>query len=100
LVATLESEHYNRICEISITDMPKSRWERFAAAMQKPFSELIHLEVSGNINDDLLPVLPDSFLGGSAPRLRSFSLKAIPFPSMQKLLLSASGLVTLPFAHS
>ena len=38
LVATLESEHYNRICEISITDMPKSRWERFAAAMQKPFS--------------------------------------------------------------
>src|SRR5712672_4467386 len=43
LVAALESEHYNRICKIEIFDMTDSRWERFAAAMQKPFPELIYL---------------------------------------------------------
>jgi hypothetical protein len=47
MVAALESEHYNRICEIYIDDMTNSRWERFAAAMQKPFPELTHLEVWG-----------------------------------------------------
>jgi hypothetical protein len=93
MVAALESEHYNRICEIYISDMTNSRWERFAAAMQKPFPELTHLEVS--VYGDLVPVLPDSFLGGSAPRLRELRLRSIPFPSMPKLLLSANGLVTL-----
>jgi len=99
IVAALESEHYdvNRICEINITNMTKSRWRRFAAAMQKPFPELTHLEVSGYLG--LVPVLPDSFLGGSAPRLQYFSLGGIPFPSIPKLLLSANGLVTLTLDH-
>jgi len=92
-VAALESEHYNRICEIYIDDMTNSRWDRFAAAMQKPFPELTHLHVS--IFRSVVPVLPDSFLGGSAPRLRELSLRMIPFPSIPKLLLSANGLVTL-----
>ena len=35
LVAALESEHYNRICQIEIFDMTDSRCERFAEAMQK-----------------------------------------------------------------
>jgi len=43
----------------------------------------------------VVPVLPDSFLGGSAPRLRTLSLGRIPFPSIPKLLLSANGLVEL-----
>ncbi len=34
-------------------------------------------------------------LGGSAPRLRHFSLNAIPFPGLPKLLLSANHLVAL-----
>ena len=92
MVAALESEHSNRICEIYIDDMTNSRWERFAAAMQKPFPELTHLEVW---TPDVVPVLPDSFLGGSAPRLRTLKLRRIPFPSIPKLLLSANGLVKL-----
>ncbi|KAI0286438.1 hypothetical protein BC826DRAFT_1108870 [Russula brevipes] len=40
--------------------------------------------------------LPDSFLGGSAPRLRSLDLNSVAFPTLRKLLLSASHhLVTL-----
>jgi F-box-like len=92
-VVALESEHNHRICKISIDDMTNSRWERFAAAMQKPFPELTHLEVW--VDGDVVRVLPDSFLGGSAPRLRTLNLSRIPFPSMPRLLSSANGLVTL-----
>jgi hypothetical protein len=40
-------------------------------------------------------VIPDSFLGGSAPRLRYFSLSGIPFLGLPKLLLSTNHLVNL-----
>src|SRR5712672_1085854 len=93
IVAALESEHYNRICEIHIFYPTNSRFQRFSAAMQKPFPELTRLEVVRN--GDVMPVLPDSFLGESAPRLRDLRLQGISFPSMPKLLLSANGLVTL-----
>jgi len=93
MVAALESEHYNRICEIRILDTTNSRWERLTAAMQKSFPELTFLQVW--VYGDMVPVLPDSFLCGSAPRLRILSLKGVPFPSMPKLLLSADGLVRL-----
>src|SRR5712671_4410060 len=73
--------------------MTHSRWERFVAAMQKPFPDLTHLQVW--VYDDVVPAHPDSFLGGSAPRLRTLSLLGIAIPSLPKLLLSAKGLVTL-----
>jgi len=41
------------------------------------------------------PVIPDSFLGGSAPRLRFLELHSIPFPGLPKPLLSATHLVHL-----
>jgi len=91
LVAALESEHSNRISEINIW-MNNSLWERFTEAMQKPFSELTDLRVW---TPGVVPVLPESFLGGSAPRLRSLWLDSIPFPSIPKLLLSAHQLVEL-----
>src|SRR5882672_2769783 len=62
--------------------------------MQKPFPELTRLELWLG-NGDLVPVLSDSFLGGSAPRLRELILSEVPFPSLPKLLLSAQGLVKL-----
>ena len=96
MVSALESEHYNRICEINIFRITESRWERFVAAMQKSFPELTSLDVGAEFWDmDWVPVLPDSFLGRSAPRLRSFWLERVPFPSLPKLLLSANGLVSL-----
>jgi len=91
-VAALESEHYNRICEIEIFGMTKLRWKRFVAAMQKPFLELTELKITVY---GVVPVLPDSFLGGSAPRLQALFLGSIPFPSIPKLLLSAHDLVRL-----
>ena len=96
MASALESEHHNRISEIHIFDITESRWERFAAAMQKPFPELTSLRVWLDFGDrDLLSVLPDSFLGRSVPRLRELRLRSIPFPSITTLLLSAKSLVTL-----
>src|SRR5712672_562704 len=63
LVTALESEHYDRIYEIQISNMTQSHLARFAAAMQKPFLELTRFKLS--VVSQLVPVFPDSFLGGS-----------------------------------
>ena len=39
-------------------------------------------------SDAKAPVLSDSFLGGSAPRLQKLYLKGIPFPGLRKLLFA------------
>ncbi len=61
--------------------------------MQVPFPELTALTLSSR--SETAPFLPDSFLGGSAPRLRYIALHAIPFLGLPNLLLSATRLVTL-----
>jgi hypothetical protein len=61
--------------------------------MRKPFPELTDLHLSQFVSDPE-PILPDSFLGGSAPR-RSLKLSNVPFPALPKLLLSATHLVAL-----
>ena len=43
----------------------------------------------------MLPLIPDSFLGGSAPCPESFSLSSIPFPGSPNLLFTATHLVHL-----
>ena len=65
--------------------------------MQQPFPELTGLVLSSYDSKfkTTMAVVPNSFLGGSAPRLRSLSLNGIPFPGLPKLLLSAPHLVTL-----
>jgi len=45
--------------------------------------------------DETRLVVPESFLGGSAPRLRHLELEGVPFPGLPKLLLSATDLVSL-----
>jgi hypothetical protein len=70
-----------------------SDMERFAAVMLDPFPALTYLEFSSN--DGMVPVISDSFLGGSAPRLQRLILNGIPFPALPKLLLSATDLVFL-----
>ncbi|KAI0302749.1 hypothetical protein BC826DRAFT_431528 [Russula brevipes] len=60
--------------------------------------KLTHLELwwfSGSVT----PVLPDSFLGGSALRLRTLKLCDIAVPALPNLLLSASDLVTLSISR-
>ena len=86
-------EHKNRVCQIEIYDISSLDLEKLLAAMQEPFPELTRLALQWN--EITTAVLPDSFLGGSALRLRSLNLRGIPFPGLPNLLLSATHLIDL-----
>ena len=91
VVAVLERS--NRVVEIHLQHLSSSQLER---ALQEPFPGLMHLVLLlDDESQDTVPLLPDSFLGGSASRLRLLSLEGIPFPGLPKLLLSATHLVHL-----
>ncbi len=83
----------NRVCRVELEDLEDQQLDKVLAALQLPFPQLTELRL---ISDGETPaVVPDSFLGGSAPHLRSFELDGIPFPGLTKPLLSATHLVTL-----
>ncbi|KAF8485933.1 hypothetical protein DFH94DRAFT_850046 [Russula ochroleuca] len=58
-----------------------------------PFPELTYLSLHSR--EETVPLLPDSFLGGTTPRLECFELVRIPFPGLPKLHLAAPHLVDL-----
>ena len=89
-------EHSDRIREIDIylKRYTSRKIEKLWTAMQVPFPELTALRLAHE-DSSSVPVLPDSFLGGSAPRLRSLFLTSIPFPGIPNLVLSATHLVRL-----
>ena len=89
----------DRVCRINLPFLKASDWEIHIAAMQQPFPELTYLCLRRSDRIDQVTVVPDSFLGGSAPRLESLELKGIPFPGLPKLLLSATHLVTLDLTN-
>lgn len=91
IIAALERR--DRVCEICLPFVPGRLLEKFVALMQGPFPALIHLTIQSN--GESPPTLPDSFLGGSAPHLRSFYFSGVLYPALRKLLLSASHLVHL-----
>jgi hypothetical protein len=94
IIAVLERS--DRVVEIHIQPVSSSQLESFSAAMQEPFPELKRLEFRlEDKSRETVSVLPDSFLGGFAPRLRFLSFKCIPFPGLPKLILSATHLVEL-----
>jgi hypothetical protein len=84
----------NRVCKVNLWRLADRQLETVLAAMQVPFPELTDLWLERYSNREV-PVFPDSFLDGSAPRLRSFALQGIPFPGLPKLLLSATHIVYL-----
>ena len=90
IIAVLE--HSDRVCDIDVffngLDLDK-----LSAAMQVPFPELTFLRLWSI--GETVSALPDSFLGGSAPRLDYLKLERIPFPGLPKLLLFATNLVEL-----
>jgi hypothetical protein len=91
--------HPSRVREIDLCHLTSSQLQRLASAMQEQFSTLIHLKLS--FHDEFsVPALPDGFLGGSAPRLQSLELDAIPFPALPKILLSATDLVRLTLSRT
>lgn len=65
-------EHHDRVRRISLWSVPSFLFERFTAAMLKPFPELTSLALRSS--DESPSVLPNAFLGRSAPQLRSMYL--------------------------
>ena len=96
LVALLErSDLVRRISQFDLWNVSSRKLEDILEAMQVPFPELTHLLL--HRDDETEPVLPlsDSFLGGSAPRLRSLNFYRIPYPGLSKLLLFSTHLSNL-----
>jgi F-box-like len=95
----------NRVCEIELQLAGWQLEEVFASMMQAPFPELTDLRLSSHdeppsvTHNKTPPAIPDSFLDGSAPRLRNFSLHGIPFPGLPNLFLSATHLVSLNLSN-
>ena len=85
-------ERSNLVHRISQIRLWVTEWKDISEAMQVPFPELTDLELkalSYYDEDKTEPVVPlsDSFLGGSAPQLRSLELHRVPYPGLPKLLL-------------
>jgi hypothetical protein len=91
VIAALEQS--NRVCGISLWGLARWQLEKVMAAMQVPFPTLALIQLTSH--DETLSAIPDSFLGGSAPSLRAFSLSGILFPGLPNLLLSVTHLVYL-----
>jgi len=90
IIAALK--RHDLVCKIKIWGVPNSLLK--SPAVKLPFPELTHLTLRSNeVN---VPVIQDSFLGGSVPRLQLPEFRGIPFlfPALGKLLLSAKDLVT------
>jgi hypothetical protein len=100
-------EHNDRICQIFFDPFPYVHFEEVLEDLQQPFPALTHLrlvfdeeelgeeESESSDEEDQWPVLPASFLGGSAPCLQTLILRYVSFPGLPNLLLSAAHLVNL-----
>ncbi|KAF8502721.1 hypothetical protein F5888DRAFT_1887397 [Russula emetica] len=95
IIAALERN--DRVCQIQLSYSTSSQLEYVtdSPAMQKPFPELTDLWLDAVEYNRPGTILPDSFLGGTAPRLRSLELNGVTFPGLPKLLLSTTRLVDL-----
>jgi len=88
VLAALEQRH--RIYKICLFGLTDAVLDRFAAAMEEPLPALTHFSF---YSLGVTPaMLPETFLGGSAPRLLSLTLRGIPFHSLPNFVLSASRL--------
>ncbi|KAH9979581.1 hypothetical protein BGW80DRAFT_1557200 [Lactifluus volemus] len=83
-------ENSSRVHEVILNDelLPL---KRVIAAMQEPYPVLESL----GIEYKAPAALPDTFLGGSTPCLRSLTLKRISFPTLPSLLFSCKLIVRL-----
>ena len=91
IIAALEQPDRVRRLKLDVTN---TQMAMVTSVMQVPFPMLTDLYLSSN--DKNVPVLPDAFLGGSAPQsLHQLYLEGVSFPALPTLLLSASNLVYL-----
>jgi hypothetical protein len=87
---TVALEHRDRTSDIYISRINGSALEKLATStvMHEPFPALRSFVLRSS--DDSVPVLPETFLGGSAPRLQLFDLSGIPFPTFPRFILTAT----------
>ena len=88
-------EQRDRVWWIHLQDIPSVLLEKLATMMQETFPKLKYIRLWADDHDrtQAAPVLPEGFLGGSAPGLETFWLRGIPFPELSKLVLSTNDLV-------
>ncbi|KAH9016493.1 hypothetical protein EDB85DRAFT_2207621 [Lactarius pseudohatsudake] len=90
MLAALERRERVRHLSLGLMD---TVLEKVVPLMCVPFPELRYLEISWEGPN--APVLPNDFLGGSAPSLRKIQFNGIPFLTLPTLLSSAGNLVRL-----
>ena len=93
IIAALEHRH--RVSSLALNEVTGPMLVRTITLMQEPFPALEDLYLYARNKSNDIPVLPSEFLGRSAPCLRVIHLRAIPFPGLPVLLLSASNLSVL-----
>ena len=91
IVAALECN--DRVRDIDLKRVADPQLQIILAEMEVSFPTLTNLTLMSE--HEMVPVVPDSFLKGSAPRLRYLVLSRIAFPGLPKLLLSATNIVYL-----
>ena len=93
--------HRDRVYRIDLLVYGGLEWDRVLAAMRVPFPALTHLllQTYDQYKDEPESVIPDAFLGGSAPRLEYLTVGSIPFLGIPNLLMSATHLVNLDFSR-
>jgi hypothetical protein len=92
IIAALE--HDDRIYELALFKFSAWELEKVFAAMQRPYRALTHLRLKFE-GRTAPPVIPVSFLGGSAPRLQTLQLTNVLVSGLHQLLLYATHLVRL-----
>ncbi|KAH9975121.1 hypothetical protein BGW80DRAFT_1559565 [Lactifluus volemus] len=88
-------EHRDRVCNLGLYPSSYSNFERLVTVMRDPLPALLQLRLVGRGAFDRVPVLPVTFLGGSAPNLLSLTLDNVAFPTLPQLLLSCKDLSEL-----
>ncbi len=96
IIAALQ--HNDRVCKIELEGYPNPPLERIAAAAatKGSFPGLSHLRIDSSPWTLIPLVIPEAFLGGSAPRLRSCIIVGyVTFRGLSKLLSTSNHLVIL-----
>ena len=93
VIATLE--HNDRICELDLNSMPRTKMAELIPAMQQSFPALTRVKLQLRTRKRLC--IPDLFFdnGSAPPPLQTLILDQFPFPGLPILLPSAIQLVHL-----
>jgi len=83
----------DRISGIHMYNVRGPVLENLVPVLHEPLPVLTHFSLKSH--DDSVPVLPETLLGGFAPRLQSFVLDGIPFPTFPKFILRFTHIVLL-----